>query len=487
MILAILYAIAIVVMTGYGLNLLWLTYQSARHDTLRAGDVPDAGSVPTMHEPWPDVTIQLPVYNEANVIERLIDTTAGIVYPPDKLQIQVLDDSTDETVERASRKVAHWKSKGFNIEHIRREDRKGFKAGALEEALPAATGEFIAIFDADFLPNEDFLMQMLPHFDAPDVGMVQARWGHLNAGNSLLTRVQAFGLDAHFALEQFVRYRAGYFMNFNGTAGIWRRTCIEESGNWQPDTLAEDLDLSYRAQLKGWRFKYNEDVEVPAELPESMSALRTQQFRWTKGAAEVGKKLLGSLWESNEDRSIKIEGTFQLTSHFVFPFILIVIALHAPLLMLKHFGREAPGEVYFAFLGLGLTGFLGFMLAQIFAQRMLYPDWPKRILFFPVYMAGTLGLTLNNCRALLEALRGKKTAFIRTPKFSLQRKSNVQKHYGVKKIPLIAWFEALAFLYSVVGLGFILVFGEWAAIPFQGMFALGFGMVTYYNLKQRFS
>ena len=474
-------------MTVYGLNLLWLSIKSVQHDTERPGEVPDAGSIPTMHEPWPDVTIQLPVFNEANVIERLIDTTASIVYPRDKLQIQVLDDSNDDTVALAAERVAFWKAKGFMIEHVRRADRAGYKAGALEEALDAATGDFIAIFDADFLPTEDFLLHMLPLFDAPDIGMVQARWGHLNADHSLLTKVQAFGLDAHFALEQFVRNRAGCFMNFNGTAGIWRRTCIEESGNWQPDTLAEDLDLSYRAQLRGWRFKYNEDVEVPAELPENINALRSQQFRWTKGAAEVGQKLLGRLWKSGERLQTKIEGTFQLTAHFVFPFILIVIVLHAPLLMLKHVGKQAPGEIYFGFLGLGLLGFLGFMLAQVFSQRVLYPDWPRRILFFPVYMAGTMGLAINNCRALFQAFRGKKTAFIRTPKFSRAEKKTVRQNYVEKKLPLVAWFEGLTFVYSLVGLGFIIAFGEWAATPFQSLFVLGFGMVTYFNLKQHFS
>ncbi len=414
--LAILYAAATAVMTLYGANLLWLAVMFVRNDRLRPGPVPPDDRAPPTDRAWPSVTVQLPLYNEPLVAERLIDACAGLDYPRSQLEIQVLDDSTDDTTALVERRVDHWRQRGVDIVLIHRGDREGYKAGALRNGLRLARGAFIAIFDADFIPHPSFLRRMLPHLDAPDVGMVQARWGHLNAGDSLLTRVQAFGLDAHFALEQFVRNRTGCFMNFNGTAGVWRRSCIEDGGDWSSDTLAEDLDLSYRAQLRGWRFRFIDDVEVPAELPASLAALRSQQFRWTKGAAEAARKLLGSLWRSDQSRKVKVEGTFQLTAHFVFPCILAAALLHAPLLMLKHVGLPGPGPLYFAFLGFGLVGFLGFFLAQLFAQRALYPNWLRRTAFFPLFMAGTIGLAVNNSRALFQAALGKRTPFVRTPK-----------------------------------------------------------------------
>lgn len=511
--LATLYAIATAVLTIYGMNLLWLAIKYVMTSRLREGSVPAPGDAPEMPGPWPMVTLQLPLYNEALVAGRLIDACATLRYPRNLLEIQVLDDSTDETVNIVAERVAYWQEAGINISQVRRPERTGYKAGALEHGLALAKGEFIAIFDADFIPPADFLRRMLPRFDHPSIGMVQGRWGHINAEDSLLTRMQAFGLDAHFALEQFVRNRAGYFMNFNGTAGIWRRACIEDGGNWSSDTLAEDLDLSYRAQLKGWHFRYIEDVEVPAELPADMQALRSQQFRWTKGAAEAAIKLFRKLWASGQSRGVKIEGSFQLTAHFVFPFILLVALLHTPLLMLKHWGLQGPGELYFALLGLGLAGFAGFFLAQLFAQRALYPNWLQRVFFFPLFMAGTMGMALSNTQALFQALRGKKTAFVRTPKYSTAElgsakystanisggaattgsdsgsaasgviKSDRQK----RQISLIMLLEALFAVYCVAGLGFVIWYGEWVAVPFQALFALGFGLITLYNIKFLFS
>lgn len=464
----------------YGMNLLWLAVKYVSKSRLREGRVPEVGELPPMTGPWPLVTVQLPLYNEALVAERLIDACATLRYPKELLEIQVLDDSNDETLSIVAERVAYWQTQGVDIQQVLREDRVGYKAGALKHGLALAKGEFVAIFDADFIPPVDFLKRMLPHFDHPKVGMVQGRWGHINADDSLLTRIQAFGLDAHFAIEQFVRNRAGYFMNFNGTAGVWRRSCIEDGGNWSSDTLAEDLDLSYRAQLKGWQFRYIEDVEVPAELPADMSSLRSQQFRWTKGAAEAAIKLLRKLWRSGQSKGVKIEGSFQLTAHFVFPFVLLAAFLHAPLLMLKHFGYESPGELYFAWLGLGLLGFVGFFLAQLFAQRALYPDWLRRVLFFPLFMAGTMGMALSNTQALFQALRGKKTAFIRTPKYStaVATKRSIRPKI---KVSWIVWLEALMAVYCLAGLFLIVWKGEWAAVPFQVLFALGFGLVTAFN------
>ena len=484
-----LYAISIAVLLAYGGNLLWLAVYHAVDETEREGPVPDPEDIPEPDASWPTVTVQLPLYNEADVVDRLIDACAALDYPRRKLEIQVLDDSTDETVDKVADRVEYWQDRGVDIVHIHRTDRTGYKAGALANGLRLARGDFVAIFDADFLPPADFLRRVLPHFseeyDGEDVGMVQARWGHLNEEYSLLTQVQAFGLDAHFAIEQYVREQADCFMNFNGTAGVWRRECIDEAGGWEHDTLTEDLDLSYRAQLKGWRFKYLPTVEAPAELPADMNALRTQQFRWTKGAVETALKMAGRLWSSDQPGRVKLEGTFHLTAHFAFPFILLAALTHAPLLWMKSVGY-GPGETYFGIMGLGLFGFAGFFLAQLFAQRSLYPDWERRLRLFPVFMAGSMGLSLSNTHALLQALQGKDTAFIRTPKYGEASDSGTwwTSRYAIAEIPRYVWGEALLALYCTAGLGVIVGLGEWAAIPFQALFAAGFVLVTASNVQQ---
>ncbi len=483
---AVLYALAMVVLLTYGLNLLWMAVVYARQDRLLEGPVPDPDAVPTPDSTWPMVTVQLPLYNEAHVVERLVDACAALRYPRRLLEIQVLDDSTDETGMLVSQRVHHWKRRGLDIVHIHRTNREGYKAGALQNGLRIARGELIAIFDADFIPTPDFLLRLTPHFDTPEVGMVQARWAHLNAQGSLLTKMQAYGLDAHFAVEQYVRNQAGCFMNFNGTAGIWRRACIDDAGGWEGDTLAEDLDLSYRAQLKGWQFRFVNEVEVPAELPVDMNALRAQQFRWTKGAAETARKVMASLWRSRQPLRVKAEGTLHLTAHLAFPFIILAAVMHAPLLVLKNVGR-GPGEVYFAILGFGLLGFIGFFLAQLFAQRALYPDWGRRIWFFPLFMAGSMGMAVNNTRAIWQALRGKRTAFVRTPKYSeagTRRSAWWTSHYADTRIPGVVWVEGVLTLYCLAGLVAVIVYGEWAAVPFQAFFTFGFGLVTLANIQQ---
>ena len=484
--IATLYAVAMVVLTAYGLNLLWLAATYARQDRLRPGPVPDPDATPRPDRSWPVVTVQLPVYNEALVVERLIDACAALDYPRRRLEIQVLDDSTDETTALAARCVRYWQQRGLDMVHLHRTSRTGYKAGALQNGLRMAGGDLIAIFDADFIPQPDFLRRLVPHFEDPGLGMVQARWGHLNADASVLTRIQAFGLDAHFAVEQQVRHAAGYFMNFNGTAGVWRRACIEEAGGWEGDTLAEDLDLSYRAQLKGWRLRFLNDLEVPAELPVEMNALRAQQFRWTKGAAETTRKLLGRLWRSGQPARVKLEGTLHLTAHFVFPFVALAALLHAPLVLLQAVGR-GPGELYFAVMAFGLVGFAGFFLAQLFAQRDLYPDWSRRALFFPVFLAGSMGMALNNTRALVQGLRGKATAFVRTPKYSeaaARRGAWWTSRYADATIPPLVWLEAALALYCLLGLGALTFVGAWMALPFQACFAGGFALVTLYNIRQ---
>lgn len=479
--IAALYALAIVVLTIYGGNLLWLAVQHVRQEPLRSGPVPPPDDLPSPNATWPTVTVQLPLYNEADVAARLIDACAALNYPATRLEIQVLDDSTDRTTDVVAQRVAHWQAQGIDIVHIHRTDRSGYKAGALQNGLHLARGDLIAVFDADFLPPADFLQRMIPHFDAPDIGMVQARWGHLNAETSLLTRMQAFGLDAHFAIEQATRHDTNCFINFNGTAGIWRRACIEDAGGWTSDTLTEDLDLSYRAQLRGWRFRFRPDVEAPAELPVSMNAFRTQQFRWTKGAVETARKLLGPLWSSGMPLRVKLEGTLHLTAHAAFPFLLLAALTHVPLLWLRHAG-QGPGDAYFALLSLGLVGFVGFFLAQSYAQRALYPDWPRRLRRFPLFMAGSIGLALSNTHALWEGLRGTVSAFIRTPKTGATPWWS--SRYTSPAVSPVVWGEMLLALYSLGGLIVTLAIGAWSAVPFQALFAAGFGLVGGVSLYQ---
>lgn len=480
--IAALYALAIAVLTIYGGNLLWLAVQHVRREQLQPGSVPDPDEAPTPDASWPVVTVQLPLYNEADVAERLIDACARLDYPKRRLEIQVLDDSTDETTGIVERRVNHWQKEGIDIVHIHRTDRTGYKAGALQNGLRLARGDYIAIFDADFVPPADFLRRMMPQFDDSDVGAVQARWGHINQDHSLLTKLQAFGLDAHFAIEQRIRQETGCFLNFNGTAGIWRRACLEDAGGWEHDTLTEDLDLSYRAQLRGWQLRYVPEVEAPAELPFDMGALRDQQFRWTKGAIETARKLLGRLWRADEPGRVKLEGTLHLTAHLAFPFILLAALTHAPVLLLKHAG-QGPGPVYFAAMSLGLIGFAGFFLAQLFAQRRLYPDWPRRMKRFVLFMAVSMGLALSNTRAVVQGLMGRATAFTRTPKYGDASDGPWwTSRYAIREIPPVVWGEALLAVYCTMGLAVLVALGEWAAVPFQALFAGGFGLVTFSNL-----
>ncbi len=488
--IAALYALSMAVLILYGTNLLWLALGYVRHDRLIDGDVPvDPNTAPVPSTDWPQVTVQLPVYNERYVIERLIDACAALDYPRDRLELQVLDDSTDETSVLIKRRVELLTQKGYNIVHIHRKDRTGYKAGALQNGVQLAEGAFIAIFDADFIPPSNYLKRIIPHFSDPNVGLVQARWGHLNADESLLTRIQAASLDAHFAIEQFVRNRTGCFMNFNGTAGVWRRACILDADGWAGDTLTEDLDLSYRAQLRGWQFKFVPEVEVPAELPIDINALRTQQFRWTKGAAETSIKVMKQLWTSDQPLRVKTEGTLHLTNHIVFPFVVLVAAMHAPLLYMKNLTTDGPGDLYFAVMGIGLLAFAGVFLTQLFAHRALYPNWANRMRIFPLFMAGTMGFALSNSRAIFEAVIGKKTAFVRTPKLSTNPKGTAtpswwRSKYARLNLSPMVWLECLMALYCIGGLGIAILVGEWLAVPFQAMFAAGFGMVGLYNVQQ---
>ncbi len=432
---------------------------------------------------YPVVTVQLPVYNEIYVVGRLIDASCAMVYPKDKLEIQVLDDSTDETVNVVAAHVDRYRKLGFDIKHIRRSNREGFKAGALKEGLEDARGEFIAIFDADFVPKPDFLLKTVPHFSGDlRVGMVQTRWEHLNWEYSLLTRTQAMALDGHFVIEQSVRNKAGFFINFNGTAGVWRKECISDAGNWQADTLTEDLDLSYRAQLRGWKFKYLNDVTSPAELPSEINALKSQQFRWTKGAIETARKILPAVWKSHLPLKVKVHATFHLTNNLVFPFIVLAGVLNVPLVFIKHGGMH---EQYFTFMSVFVFAFIGSFLFYLFSQRDVYTDWRRRIFLFPVFMAGSMGFAVNNSRAVIEGLFKKKSEFVRTPKYNIMGKNDswIDKNYVPLKINSTVVVEMLLAIYCLFGVASSIYFLEIAAVPFQLLFFLGFTWVSIMSLK----
>jgi len=428
------------------------------------------------------VTIQLPLFNELYVVKRLIDSVCKIEYPKDKLEIQVLDDSTDETSEIVAEIVAEKIKEGFDIKQIRRIDRKGYKAGALKEGLKTAKGEFIAIFDADFLPQEDFLSKTLSFFTNDNVGMVQTRWEHINGNYSILTKTQALALDGHFVIEQNVRNKAGFFINFNGTGGVWRKCCIEDAGNWQADTLTEDLDLSYRAQLNGWKFVFLNDFTSPAELPSEINALKAQQFRWTKGAIETAKKILPLVWKSNEPLRIKLQSTFHLTNNICFPFILLTAILNVPLIFIKNSGAH---DLYFGILSLFVLAFISSFLFYLYSQKDIRQDWRKTIVLFPLFMAGSMGFAVNNSRAVFEGLLNRKSEFVRTPKFKVVSSKDTwtDKKYLTKKINTTVIIELIMAIYCLIGVASSIYFLEIAALPFHLLFFIGFSFVSITSLR----
>jgi cellulose synthase/poly-beta-1,6-N-acetylglucosamine synthase-like glycosyltransferase len=437
--------------------------------------------------PEEPVTIQLPIYNEFYVAERLIDAVCKIDYPKELLEIQVLDDSTDETFDLVRKIVSEKQKEGFDIKHIHRENRKGFKAGALKEGLAKARGKYIAIFDADFLPKPDFLKRTLPYFYSPQVGLVQTRWEHLNEDYSLLTRLQALALNGHFVIEQTVRNRSGFFINFNGTGGVWRKECIEDAGNWHDDTLTEDLDLSYRAQMRGWKFVYLRDFTTPAELPAEMNALKAQQYRWTKGAIETAKKLLPSVWKADLPLRVKVQATFHLTNNLVFPFILLAGILNVPLIFIKNSG---PWDMLFNFMSVFVLAFISSFLFYLYAQKDVYPDWKKRIALFPVFMAGSMGLAVNNTKAVVEGFLSRKSEFVRTPKLRVESKKDTflsNKYLKSMKPDSSTFVEMILAFYCLIGVAASLYFFELASLPFNLMFFFGFASISYLSWKQSYS
>jgi cellulose synthase/poly-beta-1,6-N-acetylglucosamine synthase-like glycosyltransferase len=435
----------------------------------------------------PFVTIQLPLYNELYVVDRLIDSIAKFDYPKDKFEIQILDDSTDETVDIVAKKVAEYKNLGFNIYQHRRKVRTGYKAGALKEGMKICKGEFIAIFDADFLPDPSFLKKTLPHFKDEKIGVVQTKWEHLNKNYSLLTRLQAFGLDAHFTVEQTGRNFGNHFINFNGTAGIWRKTCIEDAGGWEADTLTEDLDLSYRAQLKHWKFKYLEDLGSPAELPAAMNALKNQQFRWTKGAAECTRKNLLKVLKNKElPFNTKLHALFHLMNSSIFICIVLLSVLSIPMLMIKNNFIE-----YALLFKLGSFFISSVLFLSIYYFVALASGYKNKlkafthfIFLFPLFLSVSMGLSLHNAIAVIEGYMGKKSPFIRTPKFNIIENQDAwQKNkYLVSSVSFLTVLEFLMTLYFLGGILSAFYYQDFVLIPFHIMLFLGFGYVTFYSL-----
>ena len=435
----------------------------------------------------PKVTVQLPMYNEMYVAERIIETCAEIDYPRDKFQIQVLDDSTDETKDIIANKCAEVAARGINIQHIHRTDRTGYKAGALDCAMDKVEGEFIAIFDADFVPSKDFLMRTIPYF-SENVGVVQTRWGHLNKSYSLLTELQAFGLNGHFAIEQGGRNVSGHYINFNGTAGVWRRATIDDAGGWEHDTITEDLDLSYRAQMKGWRFVYLEEVESPAELPITMSALKSQQHRWMKGGAEVFIKMWKRLATTKGLKiGDRIHGLAHLFNSSVFVFILILSLLSLAVLHIKDSFSDLNIFIKYGMYFFSSTIFLAFYYWNSFRDKRgnFFGDLLRFLGRFVQFLTVSMALGLSNAVAVIEGYLGIKSSFVRTPKFNVAKKDEFKGNkYDKKSLSIINILEGIL----MVTFGFTAVnralYGDLGMVPFHLMLAIGYGIIFFNTLKE---
>jgi cellulose synthase/poly-beta-1,6-N-acetylglucosamine synthase-like glycosyltransferase len=432
----------------------------------------------------PSVTVQLPVYNEKYVIERLLEAVSKLEYPKEKLEIQILDDSTDETTSIIHSKIQALRKSGLIIQHLHRTDRTGYKAGALQAGLASASGDLIAIFDSDFIPQQDFLIRTVSHFSDPKTGAVQTRWGHLNKDYSLLTHLQAFGLDAHFSIEQSARQAAGSFINFNGTCGIWRKQCIADAGGWHDDTLTEDLDLSYRAQLKGWRITYREDILTPGELPVIMPVIKAQQYRWNKGGAETARKIFGQVWRSRMPLINKIHAFFHLFNSSVFVALLIAGILSVPMLYIR---QDNPAFQWIFSAGtVLLVGFFSIALFYWISTKRFYKNpVPKFIIIFPIFLLVSMGLSLHNGIAVLQGLIGTKTPFIRTPKFNIISKRDQWKNnmYVRLNITWITILEGILCIYFSFGIVKGLQMNDHVLIVFHSMLALGFGGVFFFSIK----
>jgi cellulose synthase/poly-beta-1,6-N-acetylglucosamine synthase-like glycosyltransferase len=441
---------------------------------------------PQRYEQRPPVTIQLPLYNERYVVERLIDEVVKIEYPKGLLQIQVLDDSTDDTAPFAEALVDRYRALGHPIEYHHRANRHGFKAGALQEGLETATGELVAVFDADFCPPSDFLERTVDFFVDPSVGVVQTRWSYINRDYNFLTEVEAMMLDGHFILEHGARSRAGYFFNFNGTAGILRKNMIADAGGWQHDTLTEDSDLSYRAQLKGWRFVYLPGLHCPSELPVEMHGFQVQQSRWAKGLTQVAKKLLPAILRADVPKRVKAEAFLHLTPNISFPLMIVLSALMLPVMIVRFY--MGVWQMVFIDLPLIVASFWSISLFYVIAQRELYPKhWKRSILMLPMLIAVGVGLTIVNTRAVLEALFGIESGFVRTPKFAIgERQVNLEYKKYRRRSGWLPYAEILVGTYFVAMNVFAIQTYNFFAIPFLLLFVVGYYWAGFGTLYQEY-
>jgi cellulose synthase/poly-beta-1,6-N-acetylglucosamine synthase-like glycosyltransferase len=477
--LLIPYFVVLVLLAFYGLHRYQLVYLYYKY---RKNKVTEPAS---RFVELPRVTIQLPIFNEQYVVDRLVECVCRIEYPSDRLEIQVLDDSTDETVQVAQAVVDRYAALGHNISYHHRTNREGFKAGALDAGLQIATGEFIAIFDADFMPQPEWLMKVIHHFADPEIGMVQTRWTHLNRNYSFLTEVEAILLDGHFVLEHGGRSRAGVFFNFNGTAGMWRRKAIDEAGGWEHDTLTEDTDLSYRSQLTGWRFRYLQDVECPAELPIEMTAFKTQQARWAKGLIQCARKNLPQVLRANVSRREKTEAWYHLTANISYPLMIVLSTLLLPAMIIRFY------QGWFQMLYIDLPLFLAstFSISSFYlvSQKELFPKtWYRTFLFLPPLMALGIGLTITNSKAVIEALMGKQSPFARTPKYRVVNKQDralAAKKYR-KRLGWVPYMELLVGSYFVLTVWYAIANENYITVPFLILFVFGYWYTGLMSLLQ---
>lgn len=482
-----LYTLALLLVFFYSLAQLNLLFNYLKHKKKGThGPLIDLSK----KELVPYVTIQLPIYNEAYVVERLLENIAFMEYPKDRLEIQVLDDSTDASVEKTASLIKGLQDKGLDIVHVRRTNREGYKAGALKEGLAIAKGSLIAIFDADFLPQKDWLLQTVPHFGSEDIGVVQTRWGHINRDYSILTRIQAFALDAHFTLEQVGRNAQGHFINFNGTAGIWRKECILDAGNWEGDTLTEDLDLSYRAQLKNWRFKYLEEVETPAELPVVISAARSQQFRWNKGGAEnFRKSVVKVLRAPHLSGKTKFHGVMHLLNSSMFLCVFLVGVLSIPMMYIKSIFVELAWvfQLTSFFIVSTIILFVCYWFTYRNIQGKGLEHFIQYIGLFFTFFTVALGFSLHNSLAVLEGHRGKRSEFVRTPKFNINSLKDSWKgnQYLSKKISPNVLIEGVLMCYFLYGMYLAVPLNDFGLFPFHFMLFLGFGFVFFKSLSAK--
>jgi len=476
------YFLVMTILAVYGIHRYALVYNYYKNRKRIAGPPPEISA-------WPRVTVQLPIYNEKYVIERLVEAIAAFDYPRELLDIQVLDDSTDETQEVAANCVERYRQLGVPISHIHRDNREGFKAGALQEGLKSARGEFVAIFDADFIPPADFLRRTVPYFIDQKLAMVQTRWSYINRHYSALTEVEAILLDGHFVIEHSSRFRTGLFFNFNGTAGIWRRIAIEDAGGWQHDTLTEDTDLSYRAQLCGWHFTYLPEIDCPSELPVEMSAFKSQQARWAKGLMQTAKKILPRVLRSEMPTAVKAEAVFHLTANISYPLMVFMSIILLPAMIVRFY--QGWVQVLIIDLPLFLASTCSISSFYLAAERALYPKtWKRTFLYLPFVMAVGIGLSVRNALAVIEAIAGVKSEFVRTPKYRVEGGAQDAGAWAKKKYHKSAgWLP-----FAEVGLGlyfagavfYALQNENYATVPFLLLFVWGYLYTGLMSLAQTY-